>query len=164
MREAQDKVEGLTGNRPIRAIMNRVTFRHVAANAKVKGAVLAQNITANIIMTDELVKSVFKSLLGITIIVYDQQFRDEEKVAHKFFEDGFCTLIPEGALGSTWFGYTPEERTLSGSSEAKVSVVGPGIAVAVTITNDPVNTKTTVSEIVLPSFERMEETFAIKAF
>ena len=40
--------------------------------------------------------------------------------------------------------------------------VDTGIAVAVTTTSDPVNTKTTVSEIVLPSFERMDETYVIK--
>lgn len=164
IRDAQDAVEALTGNRPTRAIMNRVTFGHLLRNAKVKAAILAQNVTANIVLTDELVKSVFKSLLGVTIIVYNKQYRDEDKVVHKFFEDGFCTLVPDGALGTTWFGYTPEERTLSGSGEAKVSVVDTGIAVAVTITSDPVNTKTTVSEIVLPSFERMEETYALKVF
>lgn len=164
IREAQDAVEALTGTRPTRAIMNRVTFNHLLQNAKVKAAILAQNATATIILTDELVKSVFKSLLNVSIIIYTKQYRDEDKVAHKYFEDGFCTLIPEGALGSTWYGYTPEERTLAGSGEAKVSVVNTGVAVAVTITSDPVNTKTTVSEIVLPSFERMSETYAMKVF
>ena len=37
-----------------------------------------------------------------------------------------------------------------------------GVAVAVTITDDPVNTKTTASEIVLPSFERANECYAIE--
>ena len=72
------------------------------------------------------------------------------------------TLLPKGALGSTWYGTTPEERTLMGKADADVSLVDTGIAVAVTTTSDPVNTKTTVSEIVLPSFERMDETYVIK--
>ena len=42
--------------------------------------------------------------------------------------------------------------------------MGDGVAVAVTVTTDPVNTKTTVSEIVLPSYERMEETYVLKVF
>ena len=88
----------------------------------------------------------------------------EEGVAHKFYLDGFCTLLPEGALGNTWRGVTPEERTLLGNDKADVSVVSNGVAITVTVTTDPVNTKTTVSEIVLPSFERMAETYVIKAY
>lgn len=49
-----------------------------------------------------------------------------------------------------------------GSNTADVSIVDTGIAVAVVVTEDPVNTKTTVSEIVLPSYERMDETYVIK--
>ena len=59
---------------------------------------------------------------------------------------------------------TPEERTLVMKSDADVTMVEEGIAVAVTITDDPVHTKTTVSEIVLPSFERMDSTYQIKCY
>lgn len=71
-------------------------------------------------------------------------------------------LLPESALGSTWYGTTPEERTLMASNTANVSIVNTGVAVAVTVTEDPVNTKTTVSKIVLPSFERMEECYMME--
>ena len=49
-----------------------------------------------------------------------------------------------------------------GNSEANVSIVNTGVAITLTVTSDPVNTKTTVSEIVLPSYERMSETYVIK--
>ena len=42
------------------------------------------------------------------------------------------------------------------------AIVDGGVAVSVTVTEDPVHTKTTVSEIVLPSFEAMEETYTLK--
>ena len=45
-----------------------------------------------------------------------------------------------------------------------VAIVDGGVAVSVTVTEDPVQTKTTVSEICLPSFERMDETYTIKAY
>ena len=52
-----------------------------------------------------------------------------------------------------------------GSEDADVKLIGDtGIAVMVTTTHDPEQTKTTVSEIVLPSFERMEETYQIKCY
>ena len=73
-----------------------------------------------------------------------------------------ATLIPDGALGNTWYGMTPEERTLIGRPEADVAIVDGGVAVSVTVSEDPVQTKTTVSEIVLPSFERLMETYTLK--
>ena len=71
-------------------------------------------------------------------------------------------MLPNGAIGKTWYGTTPEERTLAGSGQANVAIVNTGVSVSVTITSDPVNTKTTVSEIVLPSFERMDECYALQ--
>ena len=160
----QDAVEAETGVRPSIALMSRATFNHIKANAKVRAAILAQNATANVLMNDARVKELFKTELGVTIAVYTKQYLDEEGIAHKFYLDGFCTLPPEGALGNTWRGVTPEERTLLGNDKADVSVVSNGVAITVTVTTDPVNTKTTVSEIVLPSFERMAETYVIKAY
>ena len=160
----QDAVEAETGVRPSIALMSRATFNHIKANAKVRSAILAQNATANVLMNDARVKELFKTELGVTIAVYTKQYLDEEGVAHKFYMDGFCTLLPEGSLGNTWRGVTPEERTLLGNDKADVSVVSNGVAITVTVTTDPVNTKTTVSEIVLPSFERMAETYVIKAY
>ena len=91
-------------------------------------------------------------------------YKDESGTAQRFYADGYCTLLPAGALGNTWHGVTPEERTLMGNAQADVSVTSDGVAIAVTVTSDPVNTKTTVSEILLPSYERMDETYVIKAY
>ena len=159
---AAEAVEALTGARPSVALMNRVTFNHMKANAKVRNYVLAQNATANIMMTDARLKELVSTELGLTIVLYNKQFKDESGAVQKFYKDGFVTLLPDGDLGSTWYGVTPEERTLQGSGEANVSIVNTGVAVAVKVTEDPVNTKTTVSEIVLPSYERMDETYVLK--
>lgn len=157
-----EAVEALIGARPTIALMNRVTFNHMKANEKVRNYVLAQNATANIMMNDARLKELVSTELGLTIILYNKQYKDEAGQIHKFYQDGFVTLLPDGNLGDTWYGVTPEERTLMGSGEANVSIVNTGVAVAVKITEDPVNTKTTVSEIVLPSFERMDETYVLK--
>nr|DAG79766.1 MAG TPA: Major capsid protein [Caudoviricetes sp.] len=160
--DAIDKVEAATGTRPEIAIMSKTTMGYLKKNAKIRSAVLAQNTTANILMTDARVREIFSTELGINIVVYSKQYKDESGTAAAFYPDNYVTLVPRGALGSTWFGVTPEERTLMGSGEGDVRIVGTGIAVAVTVTNDPVNTKTTVSEIVLPSYERMAETYVLK--
>lgn len=161
---AIDAVEEATGERPSIMIVSKKTMNYLKQNKKIKSAVLAQNTTANVFMTDARVKELFSTELGISIIVYTKQYKDESGTAHKFYPDGFATLIPNGALGSTWYGTTPEERTLMGNPAADVRLVNTGVAVAVSVTEDPVQTKTTVSEIVLPSYERMDSTYVIKCY
>lgn len=164
MQTAMEKVETETGTRPAIGLISRETFNHVKQNANVRSAILAQNVTANIFMTDNRVKELFKNELNLTLVIYTKQYKDEAGVAHAFYANGYVTLLPEGALGNTWRGVTPEERKLMGNPQADVSIVNEGVAVAVTVTDDPVNTKTTVSEIVLPSYERMDEVALLKVY
>lgn len=162
--KAMDSVEAKTGERPSAMIVSRQTMGYLKQNKQIKSAILAQNATANIFMDDNRVKEIFSNELGINVVVYSKQYKNEEGTVAKFYPDGFATLIPNGALGNTWYGTTPEERTLMGSKDADVSIVNTGVAVAVTVSNDPVQTKTTVSEIVLPSYERMDSTYVIKCY
>lgn len=159
---AQDSVEARTGTRPSILLISKKTMGYLKKNKNIQSAILAQNTTANVLITDARVKEIFNTELGINIVVYTKQYKDEAGTAHQFYPDDFATLLPDGALGKTWYGTTPEERTLMGNPIADVSIVDTGIAVAVTVTEDPVNTKTTVSEIVLPSYERMDETYVLK--
>ena len=161
---ALDAVEEKTGSRPTMMIVSKATMNHLKKNSKIKAAILAQNVTANILMTDARVKEIFANELGIAVIVYTKKYKDESGVVHAFYPDGMATLIPDGALGKTWFGMTPSERTLVNKPDSDVSIVNTGVAVAVTILEDPDQTKTTVSEICLPSFERMDETYQIKCY
>lgn len=159
-----DAVEAKTGTRPSIMLISKQTMNYLKQNDKVRSYIIAQNSTATVLITDARVKEIFKNELGISIVVYTKQYKNEAGVAAKFYPDGFATLLPEGAVGNTWYGTTPEERTLMGSGEADVSIVNTGVAIAVTTTSDPVHTKTTASEIVLPSYERMDETFVIKCY
>ena len=160
--DALDAQEEATGSRPAIALMSKATFNMIKNSEKVRSGILAQNVTANVNYTSAKVKSFVEEELSIQIIIYNKQYKKEDGTAAKFYPDNIVMLLPNGALGSTWYGTTPEERTLAGSGEANVSIVNTGVAVAVTVTSDPVNTKTTVSEIVLPSFERMDECYAIE--
>lgn len=157
-----DAVEELTGTRPAYMVISKKTAGYLRRNANIKAAILAQNATANVMITDGRVSEVFQNTLGITIIVYNKKYKDENGETKQFYPDDYATLLPEGALGSTWYGTTPEERTLMGNAAANVSVVNTGVAISVFTLPHPVNTQTTVSEIVLPSYERMSETFVIK--
>lgn len=163
LREAQDAIEDLTGTRPDTAIMSRKTFSYLLASDEVRSAILAQNLTANIFMTDEIARQVVASLLGISIIVYNKKFRDENKAVHQFYPDDYVTLFSSGApLGETWYGTTPEEADLLGDSNAQVSIVNTGVAVTRIITPHPVSIDIIASEIVLPSYEGMDNVCVLK--
>ena len=162
LEDALDAQEAESGERPAIILMSKATFNMIKASKKVQSGVLAQNTTANVNYTSARVKSYLEEELNVSVAVYNKMFKDETGTAKKFYPDNIVMLLPSGALGKTWFGTTPEERTLKSRADADVSLVETGISVAVTITDDPVNTKTTVSEIVLPSFERMDECYGLE--
>lgn len=159
---ALDAQEQATGNRPAVLLMSKGTFNLIKASKKVQSGVLAQNTTANVNYTSARVQAYIEEELNVTIVIYNKQFKDEEGTAKKFYPDNIVMMLPQGTLGVTHYGTTPEEARLAQKEGASVAIVNTGVAVAVTITDDPVNTKTTVSEIVLPSFERLDECYAIE--
>ena len=144
-------------------LMNSNTFEYLLENAQIKNAILAQNLTANIEMTDDNVISIVKARTKLTIVIYDKMYADEEGNEHYFYPDNKVTLLPSGALGSTWFGTTPEERTAGQVADVDVTIYGTGIAVAVKSEyGPPAITSVTASEITLPSYEGMDSTFVIE--
>jgi hypothetical protein len=158
---ALDAQEAASGNRPEILLMSKATFNMIKNSAKVRSGILAQNVTANVNYTSARVKQFVEEELNVSIIIYNKQFKDETGTAKKFYPDNIVMMLPNGSIGTTWYGTTPEERS-GADGGASVSIVNTGVAVTVTTTTDPVNTKTTVSEIVLPSFERMNECYAIE--
>lgn len=158
----KDAVRANTGAELTIAVMNTYTFNLLAATAAVKNRYLTVNGLALGYLTDAEVKAIVEATSGLRIAVYDKQYRDESKNAHKFVPDGYVALLPDGALGSTWYGTTPEEADLMGASSAEVSVVNTGVAVTRTVQDHPVNVNFFASEIVLPSFERMDEVGVLK--
>lgn len=148
-------------------LMNSNTFQYLLDNAQIKNAILAQNLTANIELTDANVVSIVKARTKLTIVIYDKMYAEEQadgtiKESY-FYPDNKVTLLPSGATGSTWFGTTPEERTGRQVADVDVSMYGVGIAVATKSEyGPPAITSVTASEVVLPSYENMDSTFVIE--
>lgn len=158
LQTAMDHTEETSGTRPAIAIMSRKTFGYLLKNTGVRSAVLAQNQTANVFMSEAVVKQALVDLLGLTVIVYNKKYKNEDGETQQFYPDDMCTLLPEGNLGKTWYGTTPEEADLlGGATNVQVKIVNTGVAVTTKVMDDPVNIKTIASEIVLPSWERMNE-------
>lgn len=146
------------------ALMNSTTFRLLRAMDSVKARFITVNGLGTGYLSDTDIANVLKDTLGLAgVIVYDKQYKDENKQTHKFVPDGYVSLIPDGQLGNTWRGTTPEEADLMDKeSGAEVEIVENGIAITQEVTINPVNVNTYASEIVLPSFERMDEVTLLK--
>lgn len=161
LEDALDAQEQATGNRPAVLLMSKATFNMIKNSKKVQSGVLAQNTTANVNYTSARVQAYIQEELNVTIVIYNKQFKDESGTAKKFYPDNIVAMLPQGTLGNTYYGTTPEESRAAASG-ASVSTVNTGVTVTVTTTTDPVNTKTTVSEIVLPSFERANDVYCLE--
>ena len=158
----KDAIRAKTGDELTVAIMNTYTFNLMAATNAVKNRYLTTNGLSLGYLTDNEVKAIVEGTSGLQIAVYDKQYKDESGAVHSFVPNGYVCLIPAGALGETWYGTTPEEADLQGSSSAEVSIVNTGVAITRTIQDHPVNINTFASEIVLPSFERMDSVGVLK--
>ena len=102
-----------------------------------------------------------KQETGVTLFSYDNVYVNEEGVAVKYIADDTITFLPEGTLGQTHMGRTPEESDLQALGTANVSVLGNGIAVTTYGTEDPVNVEMKVSMVGMPSFERANEVYIL---
>lgn len=143
-------------------VMNTTTFNLMKATDAVKNRWLTVTGRSMGYLTNDEAKDVIASTTGIQIVIYDKMYADESGASHKFVPDGYVSFIPEGALGKTAYGTTPEEADLAGSGKADVAIVNTGVAITVETTVHPVNVNTYASEIVLPSFERMDEVAVMK--
>jgi hypothetical protein len=152
------------GVKAVEVLMNTTTFKGMIASESIAKAMNPLGATS-IIVSRKTAKNFVENETNLVITLYDKMFKDENGVDHKFYPDGFVTLLPAYSLGNTWFGTTPEEFDLmSGNSGASVSIVNTGVAITTIKEAHPVNVQTVVSEIVLPSFERMDDIYVIQVF
>ena len=162
IRKAQDAIAAKGGKGVIIA-MNSTTFKLFRSIKAIKDLYLTTNGLAVGYLTDAQITAALKDALGLTgIIVYDKQYKDESGNTHKFVPDYYVAVLPDGQLGNTWRGTTPEEADLMGSGQGDVAIVNNGIAITQIVDPHPVNINTFASEIVLPSYERMDEVALIK--
>lgn len=148
------KAKGITIRR---AIINESVAKHFRTNTNLKNAiyVLAGGAIPSI-STARALSYIYEET-GVEFFVYDNVYVDEDEVAHKYVPDNTVVFIPEGTLGKTHLGVTPEESDLMASGVADVSIVNNGIAVTNSREVDPVKFETKVSMVGAPSFERANE-------
>ena len=146
-------------------LMTTTTFAYLRSNNQVKSVALTTNAAATIYMSDALVSQIIRDTTGLEILIYDKTYLDANGKNAKFYPDGQVTLLPDGAVGKTWYGQTPAERSIGQVTDgSSTALYGGGIAVTTEpkISSGVYKFLTTVSEIVLPSFELMDSTYVIK--
>ena len=139
-------------------IMNTVTFNKMIACDNVK----ARLVGITYAVPNEI-RAAVEQATGLTILLDDDQYLPYSGgSATKYVPDDYVCVIPEGPLGSQFFGTTPEEADLLGAGVADVALVDTGVAITKETTVNPVNVNLFASEITLPSFERMNEVSVLK--
>lgn len=153
-----DMVEQETGTRPTEILLNGTTLTKLGKVASIQDAiyVFAQG---SVSVTRERVKNYLEGETKTTIYVYNKGYTNPENGAFvKFVPDGTVVLMPQGNLGNTYFGTSPEESDLmTGATSAEVSIVDTGVAITTNKETDPVNVMTKASMICLPSCELADQ-------
>ena len=147
------KAKGVTITR---AICNSSVAKCFRTNTAIKNAiyVFAQGTVP--VTTARAIDYIYNET-GVTFYVYDNVYVNESGTAVKYIPDDTVVLMPDGDLGYTNMGTTPEESDLMNSLGANVSIVDNGVAVTTSQTVDPVNVETKVSMVSLPSFEQADK-------
>ena len=152
----QDVIEDEGYGRPTRAITSRKVLRSMMTNAAMKNAVyvFAQG---KVNLDENAIRNYIFDQTGVTIQVYEKKYKALDGTITRFIPEDLFIMIPDGDLGNTWFGTTPEEADLMASQNAKVSIVDTGVAVTTTDEVDPVSVTTKVSQVCMPSFEAADQ-------
>ena len=163
---AKDAIAANVGETITRAYMNTNTLNKMIASDEVKNRFMTVTAKSIAVLTQSEARALVEQTTDIKIHLFDKMYQPEgggDSV--KYIPDGYVVLVPDGKVGEMWYGTTPEEADLrAGMTNASVSIVNNGVAVTTIKEPHPVNTNIIASEIVLPSFQKMDAVYCIKAY
>lgn len=160
MRVAKELIADDTGAVITRAMCDGVTWRNIRNNVNIQKKIYVLSNGVGSISDDRLRQYILDEV-GISVVVNDKRYKDEAGQELKFMPSNTFVMFPDGALGKTWFGTTPEESDLMTSNAANVSITDTGVAVTTIQKADPVNVETKVTQICLPSFEEADKVYIL---
>lgn len=144
-------------------VMNSNTFALAAASNAIKNLfVLANGNTPNMALLPSQVTDLIERATGCRVIVDDDVYVDENGVTQLYVPDGYIAFTPDGALGTMFRATTPAEADLIGRADVDVSIVDSGVAISTKVEFDPVEKIVIASQIVLPSYERIDSVGLMK--
>ena len=144
-----------------RAVCNSSVAKYFRTNTAIKNAVYVfAGGTVNV--TSARALDYIYNETGVRIYVYDNVYVGEDGNPVKYVPDDTFVMFPDGDLGLTNLGTTPEESDLMNKvNSADVALVNEGVAVTTSQIVDPVNVETKVSMVALPSFEQADKVMII---
>jgi len=160
IRVGQDLIEDDTGERPTRAVVSRKTWGYMLNNEIIRKSIYMFSDGRSTV-SDTALKSYLMEQLELEVLVYSKRYVNDAGVSTRYVPDDTFTLFPAGALGTTWFGTTPEESDLMARVASNVAITDVGVAVATIAKEDPVNVDTKVTMICLPSFEMADHVYQL---
>jgi hypothetical protein len=144
---------------PSRMLLTKPTFGYISQNTAILNELKARNM-GEVIVTSQDIIAYLNRKLGISVGILNGTFIAEDGSTMNYYEDNYVTLIPDGALGKTVYGTTPEEADkVYGTGKLDTQIVNTGVAITTMLKEDPVTVETKVSQLVLPSFDRADECF-----
>lgn len=154
--EAVDALEELGQSADV-MILTKTTFALITNAEATQGYInpSGKKVTRNDVLT------YLEEELDLTVEFKNSKFVDDDGTSKRYFPDGHVTFIPNAQLGSTVFGTSPAEMDLVSGDNLDVQIVETGIAVTTENLTDPVNTKTWVQMIALPSFEALDSVYML---
>ena len=161
IRLAQQAIYDETGVKPTRGMIDQASWRHLRNNEKIKKEIFVLTNGVGAINDRKLADYIADQLDGLVLVVNSKRYINDAKQKVSFMPANTLVLFPEGKLGNTWFGTTPEESDLMSSGVANVSIVDTGVAVTTLKKADPVNVETKVTMICLPSFEMADHIYIL---
>lgn len=160
MRAAIEKIYDDTGVMVTRGMCDRVVWRNLRNNAKIKKDifVLTNGVGA---ISDTKLHQYIMDELGVDVRVNSKRYKDENGDTQPYMPTNTLVLFPDGNLGKTWFGTTPAESDLMTGSVANVSITDTGVAVTTVSKADPVQVETIISQICLPDFPAADQVYIL---
>lgn len=174
---ALDTIENDTGVRPSRVVMNRSTFSQMVASESLKKSLMI-GVAGNfedLRLSNTEAQQYIEREAEVSIQVYSKKVAEFANLdmlptpgntkALDLVEDGKVIIMPDGAMGSTWHGTTPEASDLaSGNTDAQVQVLANGPTITTYKEPHPVNVATIVSAVMIPSFENIDNVAVLSVF
>jgi len=140
-------------------ILTEKTLTYILKNTAIIDELKAQRL-GTVIVTRQDIINYLSTKIGLSVAIVNGIYRAENGQAFNYYDDDVVTLIPTGAIGRTVYGTTPEEADLQyGSKAHDTSVVNTGVAITTMPKVDPVTIETKVSQLAIPSFDRIDECF-----
>lgn len=160
IQKAIETIENDTGATITRAVCSSKVIGYIRNNTALKKT-LAVITNGEGYISDARIMQYLIDELGIEVVKNNKRYVDEQGTTQRYVSEDIFVMFPDGDLGNTCFGTTPEESDLLTNGASNVTITDTGVAVTTMTKEDPVNVETKVTQICLPSFPTADQVYIL---